>query len=798
MRRVFIVVLALLCAGVLPRAAIAQVAPSQIEVRVTDGGGAPLADARIFVSGPAAVTSALTPQDGTIRFDDVDAGLYELRVEHPGFDGVTIGDVEALPGRRRVISVTLRRTQPKAAAAAKDETSGDLKVIGHVQARSSANVTSVDVDEGSPLMRVSENLTDALGKIAGVSVDQPSGTGTLSISLRNADPSRTLATAGGTPLLGGGAPQLQQVAADLSSGVSVDPNGGPGMLGGAVNFRTLEPTKTWQGQLTASYGTYEHTMDGFSLSGGMKKLGIAVQHATRGGDAPLTGLVFADSSGSTYAHDGGSLRDGDFLKLRYSASPRLTLNGSVIGGSSMSSSVCTDDVTNVPCGFGPGNGTHAHSLSGQLGVQMQIGHVGVFAGSFANGYAYVNDDLHRVVAGVPEPYASDSHGQGAGFYASGSIAVKRHTISLGTSSYASTSIVDASGAFQQSNTSAYRFAYLSLADTLKLSERWSALAAAGSETSTTGTKAAAGIGLTLRPSKFESLNAQVNLGGNGGAFYNVGSFGAPASSTFNCVSDSVRVAGPNDAPLPGSTTDVELTYDRRGRRGTLHVNAYDRMERGAQLQAQFPLTALGDGVPAGYLDALQTIWDQAAICGGRAFDPNRIYVAESISGPQVRYRGFDASGQLPLGRDVIALPSYSVNGVALASADPRLLRFGSPYALNAQLPFKPLHHAGLLLDAKQPKAGLEYLLDGRWTSANNPAGLTSYVVASAGVTWQAQRGRFTALATNLFNADTGLFATTEFAQPLALQGGGTYLPVPTLLAPRSYTILYSVRAGRMK
>jgi hypothetical protein len=38
----------------------------------------------------------------------------------------------------------------------------------------------------------------------------------------------------------------------------------------------------------------------------------------------------------------------------------------------------------------------------------------------------------------------------------------------------------------------------------------------------------------------------------------------------------------------------------------------------------------------------------------------------------------------------------------------------------------------------------------------------------------------------------------EFAQPLSLVGGGTYVPVPSLLPPRSYTLIYTVRGGRQK
>lgn len=67
---------------------------SQFDVRVPDRDGKPRADARIFISG-AAITSALTPHDGTARFDDVEPEIYALRVERGGYDSVEIGEVEA-------------------------------------------------------------------------------------------------------------------------------------------------------------------------------------------------------------------------------------------------------------------------------------------------------------------------------------------------------------------------------------------------------------------------------------------------------------------------------------------------------------------------------------------------------------------------------------------------------------------------------------------------------------------------------------------------------------------------------
>ncbi len=118
--------------------------------------------------------------------------------------------------------------------------------------------------------------------------------------------------------------------------------------------------------------------------------------------------------------------------------------------------------------------------------------------------------------------------------------------------------------------------------------------------------------------------------------------------------------------------------------------------------------------------------------------------------------------------------------------------------MGAQLPYRPLHKAGLLIDAQQPRARLEWVVNGTWTSGNNGNSLGSYIQVAAGVAWNAQRGRVSLFANNLFNSDTGLFATREFVEPFALRGGGTYFPVPLLLPPRTYTLLYSVRAGRTK
>jgi Carboxypeptidase regulatory-like domain len=774
-----------------PCAARAQSAPAEIEVRVTDAAGKPLANARVYVNGPLS-TSALTPADGTIRFTSVEPGLYRLRVALAGYNAVDADEVEALAGLRKIVDVTLTRTVARPAGPQPSPQPGALQEIGRVQARAPVNVSAVSVDEGNPIRRISENLADALDKLAGVTVDQALQGNTLTISLRG-DPTQTATSIGGAGVVGAASGTLQAVAADLSSGVSADSSSSIGAIGGAVNFNTLQPTRTWQAQLSASYGGYERSSAQISLSGSSHKLGIALQHATRGGDSVLTGLRFADTSGETYVHDGAFDRLGDFVKLRYPLG-HFTVTAQYLAATTHNTPLCDQWVTVLPCGYGPGGSITNRATLGNVLFQGQVGNVTVMGAVVRNSFHQLDDELGRVVAGIPSPYRLEGSQSVTGFSDYSTIAVHRHTFLLNLGSYSGSGTTVTTGRFQGVAPSAVRRAYTVVGDTLKFSDRWSATLAYGSNVSLVQSQSAADLNVQLTPSRQETLTFGTGVYGGGTNQRSAGFFSDPGAATYNCAGGSVLVTGPSDQPQAGLFDSRWLSYQRRGRRGSLNVSAYDQLARGGTLNAQFPLASLGAGdVPPGYLDTVGAFWHEPAICGGAPFDPSRVYVAAAVSGTTVHYRGVDASGQVVLGRSVIALPSYSVSAAALASDDPRLTAPGSGYAVGAQLPFRPLHRAGLLLDAIQRKAALEYVVNGTWTSANNPAGLGSYVIVSAGTTWTARRGRLSLFVNNLFNADTGLFGRAEFAQPLPLRGGGFYTPVPALLQPRTFTILYSAR-----
>ncbi len=305
----------------------------QIVVHAADGQTL-LADARVFLIGPT-VASALTNKSGIVKYTDVPSGLYRVRVGKSGYSGVTSSQFEVLGQKEVDVNVDLAASKPPSSQTASTGTStssntntdtGGLKVIGTVRAK--VTVTTTDVDQDSAVRRISDSLLDALGTVGGVDVTQGSNDpdAPQTISLRGHDESQTAITLDGIPLgAPGSAVNLRSVNTDLFSGAGVSFGAQAGALGGSVNFRTLQPTQTWQSQFASSYGTFDKYNYQIGETGSIGKLGIAMLYTKRAGNNPLTFQDYQDESGLTYAHGGESANIGDYLKLRYGLTDRTTL-----------------------------------------------------------------------------------------------------------------------------------------------------------------------------------------------------------------------------------------------------------------------------------------------------------------------------------------------------------------------------------------------------------------------------------------------------------------------------------------
>lgn len=798
LRRALCLVLTLLLTASATNASSAQSDTGLIVLTVTDAKtGKPLADARALLVGPQ-VASSLTGATGVIRYTDAPAGIYRLRVLKRGYDSAISQEFEVLSGRSVTLDVKL------------SESSAGPRIIGSVVARSQVAVSSHDIGEDSPIRRISDSLTDALDKLAGVSVSQDATdpNSAVNVSLNGHDESQTAVTLDGIPLgPPGSATNLRSINTDLFNGSSVSFSPTAGSLGGGVNFRTLQPTKTWIETLAGSYGTYDRAQYQGAVTGSIGNLGIAAEHTFRDGNNPLTFQVYPDQSGlPPYPHGGEFHNLGDFVKLRYTlGDQRTVISATGLNANNWNAAICTTFTGPLPCGFGPNNNNYGHFQLGYLTVQSTIGEVTATVSGYGTGNNNYSDFLNRYVAGVPSPSLTATSSSSRGVAYSFSISPGRNTFTLSGSTYASrmtsTPLVGAATSngglnFQTPFVNAVSADTYQLSDAYKLNN-YLTLTPNVSLANTTGagTSLLAGAGVTWRPQVNDAVGLSLAYGSSQpGTNVNL-SFADPARSQVNCGTGVAIVNGPGDLPQHQSALNADLNWTHQFKRGQFSLDLY------RQTQANQLINALVNGssepanyFPPGYVSAIGSYY--ATVCGASAtFNPSNLYVQQPIGGTARLYQGVNFSGRFALGRYVVALPTYSLNKAVLTQADALLLGASSTTIVGAQLPNRPIHRAGLTIDGFLPRSGLELLGNVQYTGANNQQNLPPYAIVTLGASRAVGPGLLTVFESNVFNTFGYEFATYANGVPLPLNGGGNLVTVGRPLAPRQLNFAYTLKIG---
>ena len=771
-----------------------------VNITVRDAAAAAaLQDARVFLLGPV-TASALTTKSGIVKYTDVPAGIYRVRVNKNGFTAVISNAFEVLGNKQVDVEVDLGvRQQASAPTTSTSDTSG-LRVIGSTRAR--VTVTTTDVDENSAVRRISDSLTDALGKIAGVDVTQDSNdpNAAQTISLRGRDESQTAVTLDGIPLAApGAAANLRSIGTDLFRGAGVNFGAQAGSLGGSVNFRTLQPTQTWQSVLAASYGTFDRYNYQIGETGSLGKLGIAVLHSKRGGNNPLTFQTYLDQSGFDYAHGGESANAGDFLKLRYGLGDKTTLNLTALQNQSANSSLCTQFVAPQPCGSGPGNGSSGSFRFGYLTAQTLVGDTALNLTGYVNDNRSFNDSLHRYVynaftnTSVLRPFSSENNSLARGLAGSATITKARHTITLSGSTYASITTFNplvGGSVFVAPATSSSASRSVQLGDSFKVSDKLTigpTLSYAG--TSGAGSSILGGLSGSWRPTGSDSYNASVSFGSSQPANGLLRTYSDPLSARVNCFAGSAIVNGPGDQPSHQSAANYDLSWTHSWSKGQFTTNFYRQTQSGQLFNAT--VTAASLGVDPAYLAQVGGYYSN--VCATPAAPA--VYVQSQLGGTTRQYQGFDLTARLGFGPNVVVIPSYSSTGATVTAADPKYLGLDSTLILNGQIPGRPMHRGNLTIDVNLPHSGLEFLTNAQYVGPNNGQRLAPYVLVNAGVSRTVGPGRLTVFASNIFNTEAGAFSTLQYAQPIPLSGGGSLLQAANPNTPRQYTVSYSFNTG---
>ncbi|HEV2739335.1 MAG TPA: TonB-dependent receptor, partial [Candidatus Elarobacter sp.] len=562
-----------------------------IQITVKDAAAQQaLADARVFLIGPT-VASALTTKSGIVKYTDVPSGIYRVRISKSGFTGVTSAAFEVLGNKQVAVDVDLG-VQKQAAPTTSSSDTGGLKIIGTVRAR--VTVVTTDVDESSAVRRISDSLTDALSTIGGVDVTQDSNdpNAPQTISLRGHDESQTAVTLDGIPLgAPGAATNLRSINTDLFSGAGVSFGAQAGALGGAVNFRTLQPTQTWQTKFASSYGTFDRYNFQIGETGSIGKLGIALLHTKRAGNSPLTFQDYTDQSGLNYAHGGENANIGDFVKLRYGLTDRTTLMFTALQNNQASSSLCTQFVTPLPCGIGPDNGNTGKFQFAYGTVQSLIGDTAITLTGYVNTNHSLVDDLNRYIFRTcPDPllapgvacvtgpalnqFSSESGSLARGLAASATLTRDKHTFTLSGSTYAgittSTPLVlsGTSALFVRPSTFATASRQVQFADQFKVNDKLT-LGPNVSYAGTTGSGSSllGGFSASWRPTNADSYSGSVSVGSSQAANGIVRSFSDPNSARVNCFANTAQVSGPGDQPGHQSALSYDASWTHQWAHG---------------------------------------------------------------------------------------------------------------------------------------------------------------------------------------------------------------------------------------
>ena len=773
----------------------AQDDSGQIVLTVTDATTAKaLPLARVLLDGPI-MTSEVTTATGQVIFRDVPDGVYTARIGKSGYQTDTTASFEVTDGKTVSVDVHL-------AAVAAGVTS-----LGTVTVKSSANIASESVTQDSPIRKLSPTLNDALGKLAGVSVgtDSTDDNAAETISLEGHDPSQTQLALDGIPLSSPGvAGDLRGVSSDLFSGASVSFNPVAGALGGSVNYRTLEPTRSWLFGVSQMFGNLSAASTIVSMQGSAGDLGLAYVHSFRGSVNLLDEQKYLDASGFDYIHQGAVQTGGDLIKLRTLVGGTNSISATYLSSNGYRDALCNVFNGVVPCGYGPGNYNDNHFALESLADTALVGMTTMQLSLYGTQSSANHDLLDRYIAGVYAPFGSATSGTTRGAALSAQLPAKeKHTISLqlNATSQVSSSVplIPSASAFTTGSASS-SYSSFSIVDTIHSNDHLTLGEHIGAANSNRmGASLLAGMQAGWTPTSEDAFAGNLDYGSNGAGPARFGVLTDPASLQFECSGPVGFGSGPGASAGNQTGLTARVTWQHRfGNIGELTGSAYDQVQYDTLLNSLVNGSAFPPGYfPPGYFTAAQEIYQSDSVCGTPTgtFGPTNLYLNVPVSGVTMVYQGIQLTGDFNLTRSFAAEPFWTTQVVKPISQDPMFENPYSPIISGQQLPGVPLHQAGITFDLRAPHSPLELLADARYTSPGNRNYLPGYVTADAGLDFDFTHGSLTIAESNIFNKFGYEFASSSYAVGPPTLDAGTLEQIARPLAPRQLNVTYSVKMG---
>jgi len=713
---------------------------------IADTSGGRIAGARIVLRSTARRYETISDKQGAFALLDIEPGAYGIDATAAGFSPVSGRQVTVTAGTPTQIVLSLARASASGLA-----TLGSVTVNG-TSALSRASAPTTEINPQALAAQGVIQLSDILAQQMAVTmVHQSGGAPGLpqSAALRGPDPSETIVDIDGHQVNNENTGDFELELLDPAefAGVQIVYGVGPSSLagadseGGAINFRTIEPTRDAHGLVRASFGSFDTAGETIEATGTDQRIGYAMLYrrfttqgqvndfpitvATPGPGMPAqTGIVGSDLTGTI-----------TLAKLRYS----LANNAGFIEASfrdtaairDLSAPLSAPDNANDTAPYAPFtavNAPGAEALTAApaygLDIQLPLGRIG------ADGLApstltlrHLTNISNQSVANISptlNPYLLNDSDRVDDEVAQFERAPQGH--SNGTLAF----VAD------------YRFERLTAPDAFAPGpptqydiERWI-------------------VGrYTWNPSEYLHYTAA--------AYY----------SSFSTFGNSFD---PRFAIVWAPANSVVRASIGTGFRAPLLTelafNPALQAERSVNEEIGFE-HRFGAGAYAtrGVLNAYHTLVNNA---GFMTVAANGQLTFLGNIGPSV-YQGFDIQADQPISSSAALHAAWSVNS-ACPKVNPVTVNPAAPPQIpGEQFVGIPLHKAQLALARQAPPLGLSYTLTGTYESASNELNSGQYVLVDATIGMTFARTDISLRGANL---------TDQFDHKFTFVGDGVPYPVP--------------------
>ncbi|MDQ6925654.1 MAG: Plug domain-containing protein, partial [Candidatus Eremiobacteraeota bacterium] len=654
-----------------------------------------------------------------------------------------------------------------------------LAHIGSVRSKSTINVQERVLRRDAGLGRLSVTLADLLNTLGGAQVRLSSNGSLIGISLRGQDPSLTTTTFNGVAI--SGAQSLRALDPDLLQSASINDHKD------SVDFRSLG---------TAPYPIYDarDMVNGYAgrqlagtVQGTTGKIGYAAATSVHGQQSALAGLVYEDTSGMTYRHDGGYLNRSNSFKLAAPLSENVSLRAEAMLRTSRQAPVPAFRSGPVPQGYGPGGTSDFNSSVVTTGVDATAGQWSL-RGTILNLHTDdVADNRTRIVElqPIPELLRRQTSVTTASF--SAVRPAFRHGVAnfnFGWSASRSSFEDRFGSATPDAQSSALRSQYFNV-NVNTAHHGWSYALDAGFErmnepTSQSG--AHAELEATWNRTSEDQFFGTVKVGTKLGPPRDIRPFSPAQVAEYDCAGNTIIADAPNDTPGVPLEREINIGYARSKALHSFSFQTYYHQYRQTLLtQALVDAYATPRSLlPQGYLDDLAAGFSSFGGCTKGARAP-AVYFRQDIAGLGVAThsgRRFTMQGVLGLHRAI------------LRSSDPRLNSQRSPYVVGRQLPYVAPVQASVTFDyligARSEILGNVLILSG-----NNDRNLPAYPLLTIGAVRQlSPTASLTVVASNVSRSYTDVFSSPRYAVPLSSYNGSKIFTIGSpLQLPQIYAVL---------